>query len=448
MGVGPPSRDRSQSSAWPASSWWKAFGDPQLDALEAQGLQTAPGLATARARIGAAEAAVANQAAQSGIKFASTAAISRQRLSENDLISSHLVNLGWFNQAYAALDVQTDFDWWGRERAGLAAAVDRSRVATAESRAAELMVTAAIASAYAGWQFDSQRHEFAMEASTLSRRRRALQASLVRQGIAAADSLDVLDLECAQAEDLVTLTGGSVYARRLTLAALLGVDPEDVRLQQRGSATVPFLTQPPDVGIGLMARRPDLIASRLRVEASVADLAQARAGFYPDMQLHALAGLSSVDLGRLPEMSSRVASFGAALYLPIFDARGVKARYGVRVAAMQKAVAEYNEQVVTAAAQVAYEVAAWEGLRYRRLYAQEQLAAALALQQSAAARSEAGVEDEASSLRAALEVLRQRDAMAQIEESIALSRVALVKALGGGFEPVDPAALGESLAAR
>jgi len=38
-------------AAWPATDWWRALNDPQLDALIAEGLQHNPGLDAADARL-------------------------------------------------------------------------------------------------------------------------------------------------------------------------------------------------------------------------------------------------------------------------------------------------------------------------------------------------------------------------------------------------------------
>lgn len=46
---------------WPVEGWWQAYGDPQLDALMAEGLAHAPSVAAAEARLARA-AALALQA--------------------------------------------------------------------------------------------------------------------------------------------------------------------------------------------------------------------------------------------------------------------------------------------------------------------------------------------------------------------------------------------------
>src|SRR4051812_44813109 len=42
---------------WPREDWWRRYGDPQLDALMAEGLAGSPTLSSARARIARADAA-------------------------------------------------------------------------------------------------------------------------------------------------------------------------------------------------------------------------------------------------------------------------------------------------------------------------------------------------------------------------------------------------------
>ena len=41
----------TDAAGWPSRDWWKAYGDPQLDALIEQAVAASPTLATARARI-------------------------------------------------------------------------------------------------------------------------------------------------------------------------------------------------------------------------------------------------------------------------------------------------------------------------------------------------------------------------------------------------------------
>src|SRR2546430_7350831 len=47
---------RLDAAAWPAEQWWRAYGDPQLDALIAAALAGSPSLEIAEARLRSAQA--------------------------------------------------------------------------------------------------------------------------------------------------------------------------------------------------------------------------------------------------------------------------------------------------------------------------------------------------------------------------------------------------------
>ena len=62
----------------------------------------------------------------------------------------------------------------------------------------------------------------------------------------------------------------------------------------------------------MISRRADINASRWRVEAAERNLESARTEFFPDVTINALAGLSSIDVGKLIEYGSRVPQASAA----------------------------------------------------------------------------------------------------------------------------------------
>src|SRR5882757_9210269 len=51
-----PTPDVAVPAAWPAADWWSAYRDPQLSTLIGEGLQGAPDLAAAAARLRSARA--------------------------------------------------------------------------------------------------------------------------------------------------------------------------------------------------------------------------------------------------------------------------------------------------------------------------------------------------------------------------------------------------------
>ncbi len=82
----------------------------------------------------------------------------------------------------------------------------------------------------------------------------------------------------------------------------------------------PTPTLPDSLTIGLLGRRPDLVAARWRVEAASKDIKVAKKEFLPDVSLTAFAGLAALDPSKLLMGLSRTFGIGPTIRLPIFEA--------------------------------------------------------------------------------------------------------------------------------
>src|SRR5258708_11039069 len=148
---------------WPDTEWWKRYQDPTLDQLIELGLASSPTLATAHARYDSARQSVRIAGAESGVRVDASADIDRQRLSDNGFISPRLLGFAWYNQSDLGLQASYTFDWWGKQRDSVEAAMDQAHAAQAERSAAALMLESSVADTYFGWQADQGRLTLARE---------------------------------------------------------------------------------------------------------------------------------------------------------------------------------------------------------------------------------------------------------------------------------------------
>lgn len=142
---------------WPATQWWQHYGDRQLDALMDRAMQQSPDLALAQSRVSNAEQSAKLAAAQLGLSVNGSAQISRQRMSDHGLIPSQFLGFNWYNQADLGVQLQYDFDWWGKKRSTMESALDQARAAQAQRSAAALAIQYIVADTYFGWQADQAR---------------------------------------------------------------------------------------------------------------------------------------------------------------------------------------------------------------------------------------------------------------------------------------------------
>jgi multidrug efflux system outer membrane protein len=419
---------------WPAQEWWKRYQDSTLDQLIALGGANSPTLATAHARYDSARQSVRLAAAESGAHLDASAAADRQRLSDNGVFPPQLLGFSWYDQFDLGLQASYTFDWWGKQRAAVEAAMDQAHAAQADRSAAALMLASSIADSYFGWQSDQNRLSLAREKEAAVASQSKVTAARVRAELDSADELDSSDLALAAAREQIAALEGSARLRVVALAALVGRPINE--LPPMSAKPLPSFpgVLPDNVRIDLISRRADITASRWRVEAAERSLASARAEFFPDVKVNAMLGLSSIDVGKLLEYGSRVPQVNAAIHLPIFDAGRIKARYGGAAAAIDSAVSSYQDTVINAARDVATQATTRAQIDAERIQRARQVEAALRMKNSAAARVRQGLNDSRSELMASESWIDQRDALLQLDAAALSADVALQRALGGGYE--------------
>ena len=423
--------------AWPDPEWWTRYADPQLDALIARALQSSPTLAQAQARVALAEQQIAGKRAAGAPYIGGSADVSRQRISENGLFPAKLLGFTWYNQADIGAQFQYDFDWWGKQRAIVAATVDQARAVGADRSAAYLVLTSSVADTYFGWIADQARLGLGKRLlAGLVQQQRMLQAR-ERQGLDSADpsSNAVVDLQTARQQ--ISVVEGSAQLRKANLAALLGVSPAELPTLSPHPLPQISAALATDATLGLIGRRPDIAATRWRVEAASQQVAEARAEFYPDINIKAMIGLSSIDLAKLFSPASRVASLVPAISLPFFDGGRRKAAYGATRAQLDLAIADYDATVVTAAHDVAIQALTLQQLAAQRAQQAQEIAAVQRLRATAAARVRQGVVDDRTLLAVDVRLLREGDAALTLDARALSTEIGLIKALGGGYRNSD-----------
>lgn len=440
-------------AGWPAADWWRAYGDPQLDTLMALALKQSPSLAEAHSRVRTAEQSVRLAAAQAGLSIDGSAQVTRQRLSEHGMIPPKFLGFTWYNQADLGVQLKYDFDWWGKKRAAIDAALDQAHAAAAQRSAAALAIENAVADTYFGWLADQARLELARKAVATQQQLLHIARLRVKQGVDEPDTIQQSTSNLAAVQQMQVAIDSSAHIRKVALAALLGVSPADLPDMQPRALPAVNGALPDNARLDLIARRPDIAASRWQVEAALRQTDQARAQFFPDISIGAMAGLSSTNqgapalfgggssgnLGNIFSPSSRVFGLTPAIHLPIFEGGRLKAAYGISRAQLDAAVAQYNAVVTDAARDVATQALDAKQIAARRKQQARQLQAEQRLVASAQARVRRGVRDARVSLAATAQWLQQKDTAINLHAQALTTDLALIKALGGGYHMPKPA---------
>lgn len=418
--------------AWPAEAWWRDFGDPALSALIERALAGQPGVLQAQARAQQAAAAAGQAEAAQAPRVDLSDQLDRQRFTEKGLVPPAFAGAArWTHDL--RLGASWELDLFGRQRAALDAAIGRQRAAEADAQAARVLLAAQVAS-----HWFALAHRLAQQRLAereLARREQLL--ALVRQrvdaGLDDAAALHQAEASLAEARAEQPLHAAAVALERHALAELSAQPTAALQSAAPALATLPAPPWPTRLGADLLGRRADLVAQRWRVEAAWRDVDVARGQFYPDVNLVAFVGLSSLGLDQLLDLGTRTWGAGPALRLPVFDGGRLRAQLAQRGAEADAAIDGWNATLLRALREVADATASLQALQQEQAAQRQALAAAESGLRLALQRRQAGLSGQLAVLAAEAAVIAQQRAAAELAVRRLIGEVALIRALGGGY---------------
>ena len=424
-------------AAWPAASWWTAFGDPQLTALIEEALKASPDVAAAVSRITAAEALAEQSRAGLSPSLSVDGLVGGNKQSKNLGIPPQFVPNGIQDTGRLTGTGSFSLDLWGKNRAALAAATSEAQAARVDADQARLLLATNIASAYAELaQYHAER-DVAVEALRVRGASATLTTQRVDVGVDAVGSQRQAESRVPAARADIAALDEAIALTRNRIAALVGAGPDRGLSITRPTIVAPAVGVPDAAGIDLVGRRPDIAAARLRAEAAAKRIKVARADFYPNISLSAIVGLQSLGLGRLFEGNSSYGTAGPAFSLPIFDGGRIKGRYVQARADYDNAVATYDRTLIGALREAADAVASQRALDRRLAEQRASLASATDASRIAALRYRGGLSTQLTVLTADDYQLTARRAVADLEARRIALDVALIRALGGGYTQTE-----------
>lgn len=423
------------AATWPGDRWWEAYGDDQLNALIGEAVRGSPDLQRAQARLRHAGAAVQGAGAALMPEVSGNAAFVQEKQSYNYLMPRAAVPQDWNDYGRATLNLSWELDFWGKNRSALAAATTEQLAAQAEVAQARLILSTSVASAYAELAHLFSVRDSAAAALAIRTKTVTLFRERYQFGLENLANLRQVEAKRAAAQGDYLAIEERIALQRNAIAALLGAGPDRGLAIERPTARIAGAEGlPANLALELLGRRPDIVAARLRTEAAAQRIDQQKAGFYPSINLLAFIGVQSLGLDKLTKSGSDIGGFGPAISLPIFNTERLQGQLRGARAEYDAAVAIYDGTLSHALREVADAVTSRKALG-------GELAAARAAVDAARESHSIVSQRYRGELATYLDVLTAEDArivaeraLADIETRALVLDVALVRALGGGFQ--------------
>jgi multidrug efflux system outer membrane protein len=428
-----PSEASAAAQQAQAVAWRDYFADARLREVIALALQNNRDLRVAALNIERARAQYGIQRADLFPTIAASGGQSAQRV-PGDLNSSgastvsrqYSANLGFASY---------ELDFFGRVRS-LEEQALQTYLGTEEARrSAQISLVAEVANAWLRLAADRER--LALARSTFETRQKSFDLT---QRSFDAGAVSALDLRQAETLLQTARADAARYAALVAqdenaLALVVGAGVSPALLPQGLDAAIASVAElPAGVPSEVLTRRPDVVQAEYALRAANASIGAARAAFFPSITLTATVGTASASLDGLFESGSRAWSFMPQIRIPIFEAGRLQASLDVAEIQRDITIAQYEKAIQSAFREVADALADRATLA-EQLDARRKLVEATQKSfELSEARYKGGVDSYLNLLDAQRSLYAAELELISVRLSEATNRVALYKALGGGWQ--------------
>lgn len=405
-------------------AWWELFGDAELNRLAEQVQVSNQNIAAAVAAYAQAQAVVRQERAGFFPSVAVSGGASRAG-------GDGSTRNGTSTQASLGLDWAPDL--WGRLEGSVNNAQASAQASQADLASARLSAVGTLAAAY--FQLREADAEIDLLRDTVDGYERSLQIVQNRYAAGVVAQTDVLQAQTQLANaraDLATVRQNRARFEH-AVAVLTGQAPAAFSL-----APAQWLATVPDVPLGvpsaLLQRRPDIASAERAVAAANAQIGVQRSAYFPTIGLSASLGSAGSNVADLFKASNAVWSLGLSVAQTVFDAGATAARVEQAQAARDVRVANYRQTVLTAFQGVEDQLTTLRTYQEQEPLRREAVSAAERTAQQLLNRYRAGQVSFTDVVTAQASALSAQRSLLQLQVSRQLAVVALVQALGGGWQ--------------
>jgi NodT family efflux transporter outer membrane factor (OMF) lipoprotein len=424
---------RSEAAA--AERWWTVFDDPVLDRLVDLAYRQNLALQGAGLRVLQAQA---RRAIAIGSLFPQRQALNadyrRVQQSLTTEVGDQLPRS--FNSWLAGFDTVWELDLWGKFRRAIEASDADLLAAVADYDDVLVSLVAEVAATYVQIRVLDER--LAVARDNVRVQQDSLGIARIRFEAGGTSELDVQQATALLKDTEATIPQLGIETRQAvdSLCVLLGLPPSELRERLEGPPRVPQVPSSVAAGIpaDLLRRRPDVRRAEQAAAAQSARIGVSAAELLPSLQLVGRVGLSAEEAGKLFEGASFAATTGPSIDWPILNYGRLINDVRLQDAQFQELLVGYANTVLTAQQEVEDALVGYLRGSEQVVFLTQSVAAATRAEEISRVQYREGATDFTAVLNALQVKIREEDLLASNRGAVALSVIALNKALGGGWE--------------
>lgn len=421
--------------------FWTSFNDPVLTELIEQSLHANHDLRIALSHLSEARALRGEARLNLAPTVTAAASATDARVSARQMPFANVDR----NQDYydAGFDAFWELDFFGRVRRGIEAQSALVQAAEADFYAGQVTVTAEVARNY--FELRGAQQRLAVARRNAVNQEESLRITTARLDAGRGTQLDVSRAQAQLSATLATIPDldASVRYAMLRLGVLSGQAPDALLQRLADAKPLPALPKTHNIGTPelLLRRRPDVRVAERQLAAATAGIGIAVADLFPRVSFVGHWGFDAMSSGDLGSASSETFAFGPSIQWAAFDLGRVRQRIVQREAAADGALARYEQSVFRALEETDASLTGYAQARIKQEHLRQGAVSSAEAATLARARFESGVTDFLTVLDAERTMLEAEDRLAQSETQTATALLAMYKALGGGFRPIERIAM-------
>jgi NodT family efflux transporter outer membrane factor (OMF) lipoprotein len=410
--------------------WWRGLPDPALHQLIELALRDNPGMQAAASRLERAQAGVVMAGAGDAPQIQARMEVDRQRYTEHGLVPPPLAGKT-YSTGTLQLEGGWEFDFLGRHRDELNAALGQNHAALADAQAARVLISSQVARAYVQLARLLGQREVAQRALAQRQSLLDLTRQRVRAGLDTVVEQHQGEGALPDARQQIEAIDEQIMLTRHQLAALTAQPMSAVDALKPSLASLRLGPLQSEMPANLLGQRADVVANLWRAQAAGAQVDAARTLFYPSLNVSAYLGLNAIGLDRWLKSGSQQWGLMPAIDLPLFDGDRRRANLQGRLADQDAAIASYNQSVIEAVREVSDQLGSAQSLERQRQEQAKAQQSAEAAYDVAVQRYKAGLGPYLTVLSAESAVLAQRRMGVDLQGRALDVRISLARALGG-----------------
>jgi multidrug efflux system outer membrane protein len=353
--------------------------------------------------------------------------------------SSTLLRTRRANFFQLQLTASYEIDFWGKNQDASNAARLLAHASRFDRDVVEISTIASVVNAY--FQVLTAQDRIRIARDNIKIAETVLAAIKARLDVGTATALDFSQQESVVATQRATLPPLEQTFRQTknTLAVLLGLPPETSVVKGGSLTRLRFPKIAPGLPSELLLRRPDIAEAEANLESAEFSVLQARAAFFPSIQITGYYGVQSVALRSLFRPEAIAWQIAGSLAQPVFDGYNLQGQLLLQKGRYAELAQTYQKQILTAFADVENALIAIEETRRQLKLQGEAAAAARRAYEVAEARLREGTIDIITLSTTETTLFQSQDVLAQVRLAHFQAATSLYQALGGGWSGVTRA---------